>query len=1138
MNVIIINESQGAALKRTRRILSKYLPQLGSLTWAGHIPEQGLEELHLKLKAAASKSAAICCHRVVTRSRTEVMWFVGSRSPFHEDGRYAFRVTAAKPGAQDFKLPRGPLVRLLRHTVEMAALSHDLGKSGLGFQQSLASPRASSQAIRHDLLSFLVWMESLYAVAADDKAVFSLLADNPSAAASCATATHLAPREGLFTSRVLEALKRPASAASLLMTDSEIQGLYARAPVFMTVAWLVLTHHRLPEGDQTWTQLDPHRHLNFPSEGRGASVATAETSITCAPGAKPWEEDRWQTSMAGCAKRILECLGELEAGGELQGLLGRLDFWPQVAAHYLRPLLIVGDYIGSQQAQPHGVIRDAFGKETIFANLAKDKLHAGDPLSVHLLKVKHAARRMALLAEGADSDFAKTTLPAKSVARASIAPSKFQWQLELERACAKASGGGPVFVSVIAETGAGKTIGAVRALQGLQKGQLRFTLAMGSRDLTSQFATSLLEDCLIPKSDLVVAIGQPSTLGLSKLAAAVDLAAQEVPGSESADISELQQTQLDFAGEDIPAEQLAWLPATLSLEQAQDVFRTKALRMLSAPVLACTVDHLVGSVSLQKGRSAPLYPRLSSSALVLDELDSYSPSALSTLARLAYVAGLHGQHLLVLSATLSPPAKSGLYLAWREGVEAGARMRLAKPSHSVVYCSNLLTPEVHVNPSSSEAADAWAAYTTRLCLRYADPTKSVVRRTLALVPASFSKLKEAFELVHETAELAHSRNFQVDPRTQRRVSVGIVKFTRAKTVQRFCAYLEARSTTKIRYVPFHSKYPRSNLGVLDATLTQVCYRAQGELDYLNVPSIRKAVDGACEQDVVIVIVATSLAETGRDFDVDWAIAEPSTPRALIQLAGRVRRHRFWAFHAVNVYLLGAPLVNAKRKRYWSRPGVEDYLLGKQVTVENPLKADETPEACDLTTLGQRKRPPQLVRATEQAFPVQQWYASLDAQVCLQAALTYEDNRIGYLEQHVQQEFLTHSGSGTQFRRPLPWYLSSLGPLNAKAVDATRLREYDGPQALFRPEAAGISYLAEDGQWRRCPDGQVLHTPSPRALLQDLASKAQQVETLRKGDEVMGCQLRASEVDPSATQLTWHPAWGFIEGNLEADEDED
>jgi len=38
-------------------------------------------------------------------------------------------------------------------------------------------------------------------------------------------------------------------------------------------------------------------------------------------------------------------------------------------------------------------------------------------------------------------------------------------------------------------------------------------------------------------------------------------------------------------------------------------------------------------------------------------------------------------------------------------------------------------------------------------------------------------------------------------------------------------------------------------------------------------------------------VATPVEEVGRDHDFDWAVIEPSSYRSIIQLAGRILRHR-------------------------------------------------------------------------------------------------------------------------------------------------------------------------------------------------------------------------------------------------------
>lgn len=65
----------------------------------------------------------------------------------------------------------------------------------------------------------------------------------------------------------------------------------------------------------------------------------------------------------------------------------------------------------------------------------------------------------------------------------------------------------------------------------------------------------------------------------------------------------------------------------------------------------------------------------------------------------------------------------------------------------------------------------------------------------------------------------------------------------------------------------------------------------GEPVDIKDPVLRKHIDQATTDYVVFIIVATPVEEVGRDHDFDWSVIEPSSYRSIIQLAGRVLRHR-------------------------------------------------------------------------------------------------------------------------------------------------------------------------------------------------------------------------------------------------------
>ena len=57
------------------------------------------------------------------------------------------------------------------------------------------------------------------------------------------------------------------------------------------------------------------------------------------------------------------------------------------------------------------------------------------------------------------------------------------------------------------------------------------------------------------------------------------------------------------------------------------------------------------------------------------------------------------------------------------------------------------------------------------------------------------------------------------------------------------------------------------------------------------PSIRALIDASPEPHQLFIVLGSPVTEVGRDHDYDWAVVEPSSMRSIIQLAGRVRRHR-------------------------------------------------------------------------------------------------------------------------------------------------------------------------------------------------------------------------------------------------------
>ncbi len=94
MLVVVVDESAKHARIRSRRLLSKYLPQIASSTWMGSLSTEGIEQLREELSGKASKNSALCCFRVRSNVRFERLWIVGSKDNWSENGWFSYRESA------------------------------------------------------------------------------------------------------------------------------------------------------------------------------------------------------------------------------------------------------------------------------------------------------------------------------------------------------------------------------------------------------------------------------------------------------------------------------------------------------------------------------------------------------------------------------------------------------------------------------------------------------------------------------------------------------------------------------------------------------------------------------------------------------------------------------------------------------------------------------------------------------------------------------------------------------------------------------------------------------------------------------------------------------------------------------------
>ncbi|WP_374358216.1 CRISPR-associated endonuclease Cas3'', partial [Chitinimonas sp.] len=237
MNVLFVSQCDKRALTETRRILDQFAERRGDRTWQTPITQDGLETVHKLLRKTARKNSAVACHWIRGAGQTELLWVVGDRRQFNDQGAVPTNTTTRNVlrVVDENAWHHLPLMTAL---TAIAALLHDLGKATQAFQDKLKNPGMRERNhYRHEWVSVRLfqafvgrdtdagWLQRLAACASADtdaQAWEAMWLDHSSGRLL---------RDGIDEPRAARHLPFPA---------------LSQAPLAQAVAWLVFTHHRLP----------------------------------------------------------------------------------------------------------------------------------------------------------------------------------------------------------------------------------------------------------------------------------------------------------------------------------------------------------------------------------------------------------------------------------------------------------------------------------------------------------------------------------------------------------------------------------------------------------------------------------------------------------------------------------------------------------------------------------------------------------------------------------------------------------------------------------------------------------------------------------------------------------------------------
>ncbi|HEY0178211.1 MAG TPA: type I-F CRISPR-associated helicase Cas3f, partial [Dokdonella sp.] len=917
MNVLLVSECDKRALAETRRLLDQFAERRGDRTWQTSITREGLDTLRRLLRKTARKNTAVACHWIHGRDHSELLWVVGDAGRFNAEGAVPTNTTARDVLRRDTENDwhTAQEIRLL---AQLAALLHDLGKASLAFQQRLREQRQERNLYRHEWVSLRLFQAF---VGKDDDEAWLLRLADPNAFDE-----QLWISAGRYQRDGLDAVDR--------------HPFRELPPLAAAVAWLVVTHHRLPmvpfkkpDGTQVWLGKRLRRFSLAWLEAPLSQVAHDWNEIEQIAdrerveaywqlaGQLPVVEPKWRALAARVASRLLDV--HRRHGGDWLGN-------PYVM-HLARLSLMLADhhYSSLPADAPERVQGD--GRTRLYANTGRDG-SLKQPLDEHLLGVARDAGSIAYALPGFERHLPR--LANHRGLRKRSADPRFSWQDKAADAAAslrESAREHGAFVVNMASTGCGKTLANARILYALADPQrgLRATYALGLRTLTLQTGRSYRADLHLSEDELAIRVGGSASRAL------FEYYEHEAAAHGSASAQALIEEDSHVFYEGVVAEH----PLLSRAMRDADI-----RNLLSAPMLVCTVDHLVPATeALRAGRQIAPMLRLMSTDLVLDELDDYELDDLPALTRLVHWAGMLGTRVVLSSATLPPALVEGMFLAYRAGRVQYRRNRGSAGAVRVdrMEISCLWTDEFGARTATCSDADAFAAQHSEFVEKRAAKlaTAEPLRRA-ELLPLEIAKGSPKERLRAEFARCArdaclrlHDAHAETEAIGGKRVSFGLVRMANIDPlfdVARELFACGAPDDTRIHLCVYHARFPLLQRSAIEHQLDAAFNRRGDGRGVYHLPAIRAALDAYPERNHLFVVLASPVCEVGRDWDADWAVAEPSSMRSLIQLAGRVQRHRGKPGEKPNVLVFDRnlksfedrKLADGDRAPVFVRPGFE------------------------------------------------------------------------------------------------------------------------------------------------------------------------------------------------------------------------
>ncbi len=874
MMVTFISQCEKNALKKTRRVLDSFANRIGDNTWQTIITREGLLAVQKLLRKTASKSTAVSCHWIRSRSRSELLWVVGNRDRFNSEGVVPVHYTH-KTILDNYKESDWKYLPLIQSLTALSALFHDWGKSTALFQEKLKpNSKIKGDPIRHEWISCML--------------LSTLISQNP--------------EDWLYRlsqGEIDENLLK-LSLKDMSSKDKVLANLPSSAKLML---WLIVSHHRLPSFSTSLEVIEDQWQ-----EVEAFSIEDILEDITQSWGYENRkDEEEYQSQVGKCFEFPQGLLSNSPKWVKnikkwSNRMLGTLDLLEEsikdgsyrIVLHYARLALMLADHSYSSQDADN----DWKDSTSLFANTDPKTKQMKQKLDEHLCGVMASALKTVHLLPAFEEEPPVVT-DNRMLRR--VSPEAYAWQdkavEKIKPKFDKKEKQG-FFAVNMASTGCGKTLANAKVMRAVSSDakSLRYILALGLRTLTLQTGDEYRYKIGLEDDELAVLIGSKAVWELHN-SARIESSVNNENGYGSESRENLLDEYIDFDC-DIPEEGLNTI-----------LKRERDRQFLYAPVLVCTIDHLMGAVTTKRGGKYILPSlRLMSSDLVIDEIDDFSGSDLVAIARLVHLAGMLGRKVMISSATIPPDLAEGYFNAYKKGWQLFVETREAKNEIVCAWVDEFKT-QVQSISSIEEYRDKHSAFIDK---RVVNLAKQAPKRKVEIIECQddlgadkeiyFSKIKNA--MIEK-----HYQHHTIDKQTDIAVSFGVVRMANIKPCVELARYLMAEKypdEVEVRVMAYHSNQVLLLRHKQEQHLDSVLKRKEKkgeEPKAFGDLIIRSHLDNTKAKNILFIVVATPVEEVGRDHDFDWAIIEPSSYRSIVQLAGRVSRHREQSIEKANIGLM-------------------------------------------------------------------------------------------------------------------------------------------------------------------------------------------------------------------------------------------